>query len=108
MGDLGFYFKMGWQHIIDWNALDHLLFVLALTAIYLIGNWKQVLVLVTAFTIGHSLTLALSVYDLMTSATAHLMTAWRRSVKPLALPMSSAWLSLKAEPADLRIRCAGQ
>ena len=65
MEDLGFYFKMGWQHIIDWNALDHLLFVLALTAIYLIGNWKQVLVLVTAFTIGHSLTLALSVYDVI-------------------------------------------
>lgn len=65
MEDLGFYFKMGWHHIIDWNALDHLLFVLALTAIYLVGNWKQVLVLVTAFTIGHSLTLALAVYDLI-------------------------------------------
>ncbi len=56
---------MGWHHIIDWGALDHLLFILALTAIYLLGNWKQVLVLVTAFTIGHSLTLALSVYDVI-------------------------------------------
>lgn len=65
MGDLGFYFEMGWHHIIAWDALDHLLFVLALSAIYLIGNWKQVLVLVTAFTIGHSLTLALSVYDII-------------------------------------------
>ena len=65
MQDLGFYFKLGWQHIIAWNALDHLLFVLALSAIYLIGNWKQVLVLVTAFTIGHSLTLALSVYNIV-------------------------------------------
>jgi hypothetical protein len=65
MQDLGFYFKLGWDHIIAWNALDHLLFVLALSAIYLIGNWRQVLVLVTAFTIGHSLTLALSVYDLV-------------------------------------------
>lgn len=65
MGDLGFYFELGWHHIIAWNALDHLLFVLALSAIYLLGNWKQVLVLVTAFTIGHSLTLALSVYDII-------------------------------------------
>ncbi len=65
MQDLGFYFKLGWQHIIAWNALDHLLFVLALSAIYLIGNWRQVLVLVTAFTIGHSLTLALSVYNIV-------------------------------------------
>ena len=65
MQDLGFYFDMGWHHIIAWDALDHILFILALSAIYLIGNWKQVLVLVTAFTIGHSLTLALSVYDVI-------------------------------------------
>ena len=65
MQDLGFYFELGWQHIIAWDALDHLLFVLALSAIYLISNWKQVLVLITAFTIGHSLTLALSVYNII-------------------------------------------
>src|SRR5882757_5873050 len=65
MQDFTFYFKVGWQHIISWDALDHILFVLALSAIYLISNWKQVLVLVTAFTIGHSLTLALSVYDVI-------------------------------------------
>ena len=65
MQDFAFYFKLGWQHIISWDALDHILFVLALSAIYLLGNWKQVLVLVTAFTIGHSLTLALSVYNII-------------------------------------------
>ena len=65
MQNLGFYFDLGWHHIIAWDALDHLLFVLALSAIYLIGNWKQLLILVTAFTIGHSLTLALSVYDIV-------------------------------------------
>lgn len=65
MQDLGFYFDLGWHHIMAWEALDHLLFVLALSAIYLAGNWKQVLVLITAFTIGHSLTLALSVYDVI-------------------------------------------
>jgi len=65
MQNLGFYFDLGWHHIIAWDALDHLLFVLALSAIYLIGNWKQVLILVTAFTVGHSLTLALSVYDIV-------------------------------------------
>lgn len=65
MQDFTFYFKLGWQHIISWDALDHILFVLALSAIYLLNNWKQVLVLVTAFTIGHSLTLALSVYNIL-------------------------------------------
>jgi hypothetical protein len=65
MQDFTFYFKTGWQHIISWDALDHILFVLVLSAIYLLGNWKQVLVLVTAFTIGHSITLALSVYQII-------------------------------------------
>lgn len=65
MSDVAFYFDTGWHHIISWTALDHILFIIALSAIYLAQNWKQVLVLVTAFTIGHSLTLALSVYDII-------------------------------------------
>ena len=65
MDDFGLYFKTGWQHIISRGALDHILFIVTLAAIYLATNWKQVLVLVTAFTIGHSLTLALSVYDVI-------------------------------------------
>lgn len=65
MNELGFYFKLGWEHIISWDALDHLLFVFALTCVFLIQDWKKLLVLVTAFTIGHSLTLALSVLDVI-------------------------------------------
>ena len=65
MGDFKFYFGLGWEHIMSWAALDHLLFIAALAAIYLLKDWKQVLILVTAFTIGHSLTLALSVLDVI-------------------------------------------
>jgi hypothetical protein len=65
MSDFGFYFKLGWEHIISVGALDHQLFILALAAIYLLKDWKQVLILVTAFTIGHSITLALSVFDII-------------------------------------------
>jgi hypothetical protein len=65
MTDFSFYFSLGWQHIISTEAIDHILFIIALSAIYLVDNWKQVLILVTAFTIGHSLTLALSVYDIL-------------------------------------------
>jgi hypothetical protein len=65
MQDFGFYFQIGWRHIISLDALDHQLFIAALAAIYTLKDWKQVLVLVTAFTIGHSLTLALSVYDVI-------------------------------------------
>lgn len=65
MDEISFYFSIGWQHIISVNALDHILFVTALSAIYIFKDWKKVLILVTAFTIGHSVTLALSVYDVI-------------------------------------------
>jgi hypothetical protein len=65
MQDFGFYFGLGWEHIISLDALDHQLFIAALAAIYLLKDWKQVLILVTAFTLGHSLTLALSVLDIV-------------------------------------------
>ncbi|MFI5137815.1 MAG: HupE/UreJ family protein [Sphingobacteriales bacterium] len=65
MSDFAFYFKMGWEHIISKDALDHQLFILALACVYSIWDIKRVLILVTAFTIGHSLTLALSVYDVI-------------------------------------------
>ena len=60
MDDFSFYFKIGWGHIINKEALDHIFFIAALAAIYTIKDWKQVLILVTAFTIGHTTTLALS------------------------------------------------
>ena len=65
MNDLAFYFKEGWHHIISLNALDHQLFIVALSAIYILKDWKKVLILVTAFTVGHSVTLALSIYDVI-------------------------------------------
>lgn len=63
--DFIFYFKLGWEHIISLDALDHQLFILALIAIYSYTDIKQVLILVTAFTIGHSATLLLSVLDVI-------------------------------------------
>src|SRR5476649_420565 len=65
MSDFAFYFKLGWEHIISKDALDHQLFILALACVYTIKDIRKVLILVTAFTIGHSLTLALSVYDVI-------------------------------------------
>ena len=65
MNDFRFYFGFGWDHIMSWDALDHLLFIAALSAMYSIKEWKPVLILVTAFTIGHSITLALSVFDIV-------------------------------------------
>ncbi len=62
MQDFTFYFKLGIEHILTLDALDHILFVAALCLRYLWQDWKKVVVLVTAFTIGHSLTLALSAF----------------------------------------------
>jgi HupE / UreJ protein len=65
MNDFVFYCKEGWQHIMSVDALDHLLFILALCAIYLAKDWKKLLLLITAFTIGHSITLVLSAFDVI-------------------------------------------
>ncbi|MFN4234918.1 MAG: HupE/UreJ family protein [Bacteroidia bacterium] len=60
-----YWFLIGLEHIADWNGYDHMLFLLALCGVYSISDWKKLLVLITAFTIGHSLTLALSVLNLV-------------------------------------------
>jgi len=74
------YFEMGWQHIVAWDGFDHILFIVALCAVYMLEDWKKVLVLVTAFTIGHSVTLALSVTDLV-----HVQTKWIEFLIPVTI-----------------------
>lgn len=54
------YLQLGFEHIIDITAYDHILFIITLCAVYLFKEWKHVIILVTAFTIGHSITLALA------------------------------------------------
>lgn len=54
------YVRLGLEHIADFNGYDHILFIVILCAVYKPGEWKRVLILVTAFTLGHSLTLALA------------------------------------------------
>jgi len=65
MQDFPLYFQLGWRHILDWQGYDHILFVIALCGIYTITDWKKVLILVTAFTVGHSVTLALSIFKII-------------------------------------------
>jgi len=58
--DFSFYLKQGIQHILDLQGYDHMLFVITLCAIYELRAWRKVLILLTAFTIGHSITLVLA------------------------------------------------
>jgi len=59
------YLELGIDHIADLHGYDHILFVTMLCAVYTFKDWKRVLILVTAFTIGHSLTLALASLDII-------------------------------------------
>ncbi len=57
------YLELGFEHILDIQGYDHIVFVIALCALFPIKEWKRLLILVTAFTLGHSLTLALAVLE---------------------------------------------
>ncbi len=100
MQDFGFYFGLGWEHIISIDALDHQLFIAALAAIYILKDWKQVLILVTAFTIGHSLTLALSVLDVI-----RFSSTWVEFLIPLTIVITafSNLFQKKFTPKTIRI-----
>jgi len=100
MQDFGFYFEIGWEHIISKNALDHQLFIAAIAAIYLLKDWKQVLILVTAFTIGHSVTLALSVFDVI-----RFSSSWVEFLIPctIIITAGSNLFQKKFTPKSIRI-----
>jgi len=60
MSEFQAYLQLGFNHITDSNGYDHILFIIAICSVYTAVDWKKVVVLVTAFTAGHSITLALS------------------------------------------------
>ncbi|AWH84156.1 HupE / UreJ protein [Flavobacterium album] len=66
MSDFWLYFNIGLKHVLDINGYDHVLFLMALSLPYTFKDWKKVLVLATLFTIGHTLSLVLSVFGVVT------------------------------------------
>lgn len=108
MTDFLIYLRLGFDHITDPRGYDHILFVVALCAVYTLRQWRQVLVLVTAFTLGHSITLALATLRLIDYSTSLiellipvtiLITAGtnffyrdpKKRLLPAAKPPSAAW-----------------
>ena len=65
MDDFMLYFKMGLYHVLDFSAYDHILFLIVLAVVFNFKQWRKVLWLVTLFTIGHSITLALSAFEII-------------------------------------------
>ena len=66
MNDFWFNIKYGMTHVLDINGYDHVLFLMILAVPYVFKDWKRVLVLVTMFTLGHTLSLVLAAYNVVT------------------------------------------
>lgn len=85
------YFGLGWHHIISPDALDHILFIVALAVIYRLEDWRKVVILVTAFTIGHFLTLILSVTDVIRAN-----AEWVEFLIPLTIVITAVYNLINA------------
>lgn len=66
MSQFWIYFQIGLKHVLDIHAYDHVLFLIALTVPYTFKDWKRILLLVSVFTIGHTVALVLSVFGIIT------------------------------------------
>lgn len=86
MEDFLIYFELGWQHILDLGGYDHILFVTALCGTYFLADWRKILILVTAFTLGHSITLALSVLNIVS-----LDSDWIEFLIPVTIVITALW-----------------
>lgn len=65
MSEFWIYLEIGMRHVLDIKAYDHVLFLIALTVPYAFKDWKRVLILVSIFTIGHTVALLLSVFGII-------------------------------------------
>ena len=65
MSDFLLYLKLGLTHVLDWQAYDHILFLIVLVVAYNFSNWKRIFILVSLFTIGHTVSLLLVNYSVV-------------------------------------------
>jgi len=84
MGEFNIYFGIGLHHILNLEAKDHILFVGALCLRYQLKDWRKVAILVTAFTIGHSITLALTA-----TGAVHITRTWIEFLIPITIVVTA-------------------
>lgn len=65
MNDFQFYFELGLRHVLDFSAYDHMLFLVVLSVPFTVTTWKRLLLLISLFTIGHTVSLLVSGFDLV-------------------------------------------
>ncbi len=95
MTTFGLYFSLGFDHIADLAGYDHILFLMALCAVYSIKEWAKVLILVTAFTLGHTLTLALATLDQI-----RISTSLIEFLIPVTIIIAGIWNILQRSGSD--------
>lgn len=80
LADFWFNLKLGLTHVLDWNAYDHILFLIVLVAAYTFSEGKRVFWLVTVFTLGHTVSLTLAAYDVL-----QVDSAWIEFLIPVSI-----------------------
>ena len=93
------YLELGIEHIADMQGYDHILFVAMLCAVYTFKEWKKVLILVTAFTIGHSLTLALATLNII-----RVSGAWVEFLIPVTIFITATGNIMNSKPGNTSAR----
>lgn len=86
MQDFWFYIQLGYHHVMDPAAYDHLLFLSALTLPFSFKSWKKVLILATVFTIAHCTSLALSAFGLV-----HVAISWIEFLIPVTILITALY-----------------
>jgi hypothetical protein len=94
MSEFWAFLQIGFHHIVAIDAADHILFLLALAAIYRGRDWRAALAVISAFTIGHSITLALAVTDLLVVPTR--IVEFLIPVTIVATGVENLWLRERA------------
>ncbi len=93
------YLQLGFEHISDLKGYDHILFIIALCAVYRVEQWKNILVLVTAFTVGHSITLALAALNVVSFRPEII-----EFLIPVTIFLTAVFNILNREPSEKKIR----
>ncbi|WP_423820152.1 HupE/UreJ family protein [Salinimicrobium sp. TIG7-5_MAKvit] len=95
MSQFWLYFQLGLEHVLDWNAYDHILFLIVLVASFSFLTWKKVFWLVTIFTVGHMLSLFLAVYKIVL-----VNTTWVEFLIPVTILATAIFNMINAKKKE--------
>lgn len=93
------YLQLGFEHISDLKGYDHILFIIALCAVYSVEQWRNIVILITAFTIGHSITLALAALNIVSFRSEVI-----EFLIPVTIFLTALFNILNREPSEKKIR----